>query len=60
MLERRIGDHAMKKIPRKSSALQPVSETVVICLTTVRPIGSVRDRVRTFIQAMVEGELNSA
>src|ERR1700728_200418 len=59
-MERRIGDHAMKSFITKSDSSQPVTEPAV-CLFDdwFDPIeAGVRDRVRGFIQTMIEGELD--
>jgi hypothetical protein len=59
-LERRIGDHAIKRIITKSDSSQPVGETALYLFDDwFDPIEAlVRDRVRGFIQAMIEGELD--
>jgi hypothetical protein len=59
---RRTGDHAMKNITRKSDSSPPAAETAVYLFDDwFDPIeAGVRDRVREFIQAMVEGELDAA
>src|SRR2546423_5769396 len=61
-LVRRTGDHAMNSITRKSDSSQPAAETAVYLFDDwFDPIETgVRDRVREFIQAMVEGELDAA
>src|SRR4029453_10959038 len=61
-LVRRTGDHAMKSITRKSDSSQPAAETAVYLFDDwFDPIeAGVRDRVREFIQAMIEGELDAA
>ena len=55
-LERRTGDHAMKRIITKSDSSQPVIETAVYLFDDwFDPIeAGVRDQVRGFIQAMIE------
>src|SRR5262249_41330528 len=55
-----IGDHAMKSITTKSDSSQPVADTAVYLFDDwFDPIeAAVRDRVRGFIQAMIEGELD--
>jgi hypothetical protein len=52
----------MKSITRKSDSSQPAAETAVYLFDDwFDPIETgVRDRVREFIQAMVEGELDAA
>src|SRR5215468_7497978 len=62
MLVRRTGDHAMKDITSKADSSQPAAETAVYLFDDwFDPIeAGVRDRVREFIQAMVEGELDTA
>ena len=52
----------MKNITRKSDSSQPAAETAVYLFDDwFDPIeAGVRDRVREFIQAMVEGELDAA
>src|SRR5204863_8832004 len=52
----------MKNITRKSDFSQPAAETAVYLFADwFDPIETgVRDRVREFIQAMVEGELDAA
>src|SRR2546423_15718848 len=52
----------MKNITRKSDSSQPAAETAVYLFDDwFDPIETgVRDRVREFIQAMVEGELDAA
>src|SRR5947209_16465925 len=52
----------MKSITRKSDSSQPAAETAVYLFDDwFDPIeAGVRDRVREFIQAMVEGELDAA
>ena len=52
----------MKNVIRKSDSSQPVGETAVYLFDDwFDPIeAGVRDRVRGFIQAMVEGELDEA
>src|SRR5882757_9702775 len=59
---RRSGDHAMKSISTKSDSPQPAADTAVYLFDDwFDPIeAGVRDRVRGFIQAMVEGELDAA
>ena len=51
----------MKNITRKSNSSQPATETAVYLFDDwFDPIeAGVRDRVREFIQAMVEGELDA-
>src|SRR5262245_28969054 len=58
--ERRIGDHAMKSISTKFDSSPPVADTAVYLFGDwFDPIeAAVRDRVRGFIQAMIEGELD--
>src|SRR5438046_10117279 len=58
---RRSGDHAMKSISTKSDSSQPAADTAVYLFDDwFDPIeAGVRDRVREFIQAMVEGELDA-
>src|SRR6266851_5684947 len=58
---RRSGDHAMKSISTKSDSPQPAADTAVYLFDDwFDPIeAGVRDRVREFIQAMVEGELDA-
>ena len=52
----------MENITRKSDSSQPAAETAVYLFDDwFDPIeAGVRDRVREFIQAMVEGELDAA
>jgi putative transposase len=52
----------MKSFTRKSDSSQPAAETAVYLFDDwFDPIeAGVRDRVREFIQAMVEGELDAA
>src|SRR5919198_497561 len=59
---RRTGDHAMKSISTKSDSSQPVADTAVYLFDDwFDPIeAAVRDRVRGFIQAMIEGELGGS
>src|SRR5262249_38329852 len=59
-VERRIGDQAMKSITTKADSSQPVADTAVYLFDDwFEPIeAAVRDRVRGFIQAMIEGELD--
>ena len=59
---RRPGDHARENITSKSDSSQPAAETAVYLFDDwFDPIeAGVRDRVREFIQAMVEGELDAA
>ena len=61
-LVRRTGDHAMQNITSKYNSSQPAAETAVYLFDDwFDPIeAGVRDRVREFIQAMVEGELDAA
>ena len=61
-LERRTGDHAMKNVITKSDSSQPAAETAVYLFDDwFDPIeAGVRDRVRGFIEAMIEGELDAA
>jgi hypothetical protein len=56
------GDHAMTNDSTKSSISQPASDTTVYLFDDwFDPIeAGVRDRVRGFIEAMIEGELDSA
>src|SRR6516225_9747779 len=58
---RRTGDHAMMSISTKSDSSQPAADTAVYLFDDwFDPIeAGVRDRVREFIQAMVEGELDA-
>src|SRR5437660_8922051 len=58
---RRSGDHAMKSISTKSDSSQPAADTAVYLFDDwFDPIETcVRDRVREFIQAMIEGELDA-
>src|SRR6516225_9585911 len=58
---RRTGDHAMKSISTKSDSSQPAADTAVYLFDDwFDPIeAGVRDWVREFIQAMVEGELDA-
>jgi hypothetical protein len=55
-------DHAMTNDSTKSSISQPASDTTVCFFDDwFDPIeAGVRDRVRGFIEAMIEGELDSA
>ena len=59
---RRTGDHALKNITSKSDSSQPAAKTAVYLFDDwFDPIeAGVRDRVREFIHAMVEGELGAA
>src|SRR3954469_7210211 len=61
-LERRIGDHAMTSVTTKPDSSQPAAETAVYLFDNwFDPIESgLRDRVREFIHAMIEGELDVA
>ncbi len=57
-LERPTGDHAMTSVTTKPDSSQPTGETSVHLFDNwFDPIeGGLRDRVRKFIHAMIEGD----